>query len=89
MSLREDYSLIMQEEGETNVLSIACNTFDHCVAKVLAALVEGDEAEAGRILRLSIEEDFRDEANAIQDSDPDWRIEAREIDNRDRARDMK
>lgn len=89
MSLSTDYQLVKAEEGSDTAGAIVMNSFDHCSSEVLAAFFKGDDLEAGRILRRYLEQDFRDEANAIQDSDPDWRIEAREIDNRDRVREMR
>ena len=89
MSLREDYEIVKQEEAEPGIKAIVWNSLDDCAMRVFEAILDGDDAEAGRIIRLNLEEDFRDLANAIQDSDPNWRVEARQIDNRDRARDMK
>lgn len=89
MSLKTDFELVAAEEGMAVIYAIASNSLEHCLNDILAALFRDDEAEAGRILNKFLSEDFKEQADALQDAEANWREEAREIDKLERLLDMK
>lgn len=79
MSLKDCYDIIGKEDAEYMLDMAMANVR----LKVLAALLNGDSAEAGRLVEKEAEFLFKDLADGIQDD------EHRVIDIRDRLNDMR
>lgn len=63
MSLRKCYDIMSHDEAD----GLLGSAFDNKREKILAALLNGDECEAGNILMSEAEVLFKDLADGIQD----------------------
>lgn len=72
----QDY-LLETEWTHRDMVASVSNSIDHVIDDIITALALGDDAEVGRIIRAVTEDVLSDEANAIEEADPDWRDEAR------------
>lgn len=85
MSIREEYDVMSHDEA----IGLLNSAFDNKREKILAALLKGDECDAGHILMSEARVLFKDLADGIQDAGGFSDDEHLLADLRDRTNDLR